>query len=324
MEGSTAPGTRTALPGLVLGALLIAFSPILAKLAVDFGRIGPIAAAFWRVALAAPVFWVVLRLTRHGPVVGQGRDAWTVLWPLLLPGVFLGIDLALWHWSFQFTPVANATVLANFSAVLMVVIGWLWFRERPTLLLILGGVIGLFGVIWLTLGTATPAVSAVAPTSFGDALALGAACFYAGYLLTIKNVRARFGVAPVMMLSSAATALVLLIPAALSPRAFFPTSWAGWLPVLGLALVCHCLGQGLIAFALQRLSAGFSAVTLLIQPVAAGLWGWVILGQALTAGQMLAGGVVLTGVCLARLGGTRKPRAQGEAADEPAAVSRGL
>jgi len=42
-------------------------------------------------------------------------------------------------------------------------------------------------------------------------------------------------------------------------------------------------------------------VTLLIQPVLAAVWGWLILGQALTAGQAGAGVVAITGITMARL-----------------------
>jgi drug/metabolite transporter (DMT)-like permease len=299
--GGVSGRASLALIALLTGAMAIAFSPILATLAVERGGIGPIAAAFWRVGLAAVVFWVWLwwrgeMRPRRGGLGGLAR-----FWPVMLAGVWFAADLAAWHWSFLFTPVANATVLANSSAVLMTLAGWLWLGERLSPVFVLGGAVALFGVVWLVLGTARPAVSHVMPTSFGDALALAAACFYTGYLLTIKRVRARFSVAWVMMLSSAAAGVGLLATAAGSGETIVPRTVTGWAIVGGLALISHVLGQGLISFALARLTASFSAVTLLIQPVLAAIWGWLILGQALTAGQAGAGVVAITGITMARL-----------------------
>lgn len=290
-----------ALGALILGACAIAFSPIFAKLAVDVGRIGPISAAFWRVGLAACLFalWLGARGELKTLVPKQDRLRWLAV--LMVPGLFFGGDLAVWHWSFEFTSVANATVLANFSAVLVALAGWLFLGERLNALVMIGGATALFGVIWLTLGTATPAVSDVVPTSAGDGLALLAACFYAGYFLTIKRARGQYAVSQVMGLASAAAAVVLLVMVVSAGEPLVPRNREGWSLVLALAVVSQCLGQGLIAFALARLTASLSAITLLLQPVLAAVWGWLILEQALTFEQALAGLVVVAGVVTARL-----------------------
>jgi drug/metabolite transporter (DMT)-like permease len=298
--------SRGALAALVTGAVLIGFTPIFAKLAVNLGGISPIATAFWRVGLAAPMF--VLWLWPRGELGGlwAARRSRRAMGMLALPGVVFVLDLICLHWSFELTPVANTIVLANFSAVLMTLFGWLVLGERPRALFALGGVVALFGVIWLTLGTATPAVSQIAPTSVGDGLALVTACFYAGYLLSIRHARHHFTVGQVMLAASALSAGPLLLVACATGGRVVPATASGWAMVLGLALVPQFVGQGLIALALPRLTASLSAVTLLIQPVMAALWGWVILGQALTAGQTLAGGVVLVGVFLARVASNPK------------------
>ena len=54
-----------ALVALLAGATFIALSPIFVREALAAG-VGPTAAAFWRVALAVPVLWIVYRL-KHGP-----------------------------------------------------------------------------------------------------------------------------------------------------------------------------------------------------------------------------------------------------------------
>jgi drug/metabolite transporter (DMT)-like permease len=72
--------------------------------------------------------------------------------------------------------------------------------------------------------------------------------------------------------------------------------------LIGLALVSHAAGQGLIAYALASLPAAFSSVSLLFQPVMAALFAWLLLSEALVPLQMLGGVIVLAGIYLARRG----------------------
>jgi len=96
---------------------------------------------------------------------------------------------------------------------------------------------------------------------------------------------------------------VFLFPAALaSGEQMLPASAFGWWMLVGLALVSHAAGQGLIAYALAHLPAAFSSVSLLFQPVMAALFAWALLAEGLVPLQILGGLVVLVGIYLARRG----------------------
>jgi drug/metabolite transporter (DMT)-like permease len=100
---------------------------------------------------------------------------------------------------------------------------------------------------------------------------------------------------------------VALLPVALlSQETLLPLNSQGWLVLLGLALLIHIGGQGLIAFALAHLPATFSSVTLLLQPVMAAIFAWLILTEALGSRQIVGGLIVLTGIFLARRGSQRR------------------
>ena len=103
-----------------------------------------------------------------------------------------------------------------------------------------------------------------------------------------------------MAWSSLVTAAFILPVALAAGESLFPTSLNGWLVLLGLALIAHAAGQSLIAFALAHLPAPFSAVSLLVQPVAAALFAWVLLAEPLGPLQILGGLVVLGGIYWAR------------------------
>ena len=81
----------------------------------------------------------------------------------------------------------------------------------------------------------------------------------------------------------------------------------GWLALIGLALVSHVSGQGMIAYALAHLPASFSSVGLLFQPAIAAVLAWIILKEPLGLWQAFGGTIVLAGIFLARQG-SRSPQ----------------
>ena len=105
--------------------------------------VGPTASAFWRVALAVPlaVDGAGARATR--PSAGAGRS-----WPLLAAaGLAFAGDLAFWHWSIQYTSVANSTLLANLASIFVTLAAWLLWRQRPSGQFLVGLALALAGVV---------------------------------------------------------------------------------------------------------------------------------------------------------------------------------
>jgi drug/metabolite transporter (DMT)-like permease len=289
-----ARGMNPALVALLAGATFIALSPIFVREALAAG-VGPTAAAFWRVALAVPVLWIVYRLKR-GPQVRR----YSGKWPLLLgAGLAFAGDLAFWHKSIQLTSVANATLLANLASIFVTLAAWIFLRQRPTRLFLAALALALAGVALLVHASLGFSATGLA----GDAMGVVTATFYAGYLLAVKALRDR-GEATLhlMAVTTTLTALLLLPVALATGEAFFPRTLEGWLILAGLALVSHAAGQGLIAYALAHLPAAFSSVSLLFQPVMAAAFAWVLLSEPLVPLQIAGGLIVLVGIYLARRG----------------------
>ena len=85
----------------------------------------------------------------------------------------------------------------------------------------------------------------------------------------------------------------MLAAALASGETMGTTQLNGWLVLLGLALVSHFAGQGLIAYAFGHLPATLTSLNLLLQPVFAAALGWVLLDQALGGQQLLGAAIVL-------------------------------
>lgn len=287
------PRAGLALLALLCGAVCIALSPIFVRVS----ETGPTATAFWRVALALPLLMPLYALygRRGKPDAREVRTRWL----LVAAGLAFSGDLFFWHFSVKLTSVANSTLLANLAAIFVTLAAWLLFRQRPSRMFLIGLVTALSGVAMLV----STSVKFSPTALLGDALGVVTAMFYAWYLLTVKGLRDRgAGTLRLMAVTTAITALVLLPVALATGEQMLPASAAGWWTLAGIALISHACGQGLIAFALAHLPAAFSSVSLLLQPVMAGVFAWVLLGEPLVGLQIAGGGVVLVGIYLARRG----------------------
>jgi drug/metabolite transporter (DMT)-like permease len=291
-----------ALLALFGGALAIGSSGIFVRLS----QTGPTATAFWRGALALPFLAVWAWLERRGASAPRA----TLREPLFIwAGVFFAGDLLLWHWSLLLTSIAAATLEANCAPLLVTLLAWLLWKERPRPAFLFAIALAFGGMLLIL----APKLGGGGHALLGDALGLGTACFYAGYILAVARLRTRHGTGIVMFVSTLVFT-VLLLPLALMQK-FLPDDAHGWWVLIACALSAQALGQGLIALALARLPASFSAVGLYVAVVAAAGYAWLLLGERLSPVQIVGGVVVLVAIALAR--NARRPAAAAPEAAVP-------
>jgi len=279
------PQNLLAVGALLLGAVAIATSALFVKVS----ETGPVATAFWRVFLALPFLWawsVIEQRERHGTSFASDRRL------LIAAGLFFAGDLAVWHWSIVLTSVANSTLLANLAPIFVTLAAWLLFRQQLSTKFLAGLATALTGMVVLIGGDFTLSGKEL----IGDALGVVTAMFYAGYQLTVTRLRARVATSTIMAWSGLFTVIVLLPIALLSGERMLPVTDIGWIKLIGLALISQVAGQSLIAYAMAHLPATFSSVGLLLQPVMAAVFAWILLGEAVSALQLVGGITVLIGI----------------------------
>ena len=114
---------RYAFPALLLANLFLAAGPWMVRLA----DVGPVAAAFWRLALALPFLaFVAIRQGRGRPFPG-----WAMIGACALGGLFFAADLAAWHEGILRTRLANASLFGNFASFLFAIYGFILLRRLP-------------------------------------------------------------------------------------------------------------------------------------------------------------------------------------------------
>jgi drug/metabolite transporter (DMT)-like permease len=276
---------------LVLGAAALALGGVFLR----HSELPPTASAVYRVALAIPVFFLLDRLSVRGEAAGAA-DAPAIPVRLVLVGFIFSGNLALYHWSMTLTTLANANLLANLAPIFVVLGARVFFGKRfkPGFLLgMLCALAGAFVLIGHRLDFGSRHMA-------GNLLGLLSAVFYGAYLLAVSLVRSQNRTMTVMAWSSVGT-LVVLLPLTLARgESLVPHTLHGVLMLVALALVSHVGGQGLIAYALARLPAALSSITLLVQPVIATVLGGWLFHEYLSPVEFAGAVVILAGIVIAR------------------------
>jgi drug/metabolite transporter (DMT)-like permease len=294
---------RPALTVLV-GAVAISFSGILFRLS----HTSPSTGAFFRCIWALPALWLITRWENRR----WGGRPMRARWFAWLAGLFLAVDLVLWHNSIEQVGAGLATVLGNVQVVLVGLIAWLLWRERPQNALLLAIPVVLAGVVLIS-GIAEHGAYGKNP---GLGAAYGVLCgfAYTGFLLALREGgRGIVGPAGPLFDATLAGAVGCLV-LGLAIGDLDPTpSWSaqGWLALL--AISSQVLGWLLIAISLPRLPAAVTSVSLTFQPVCSVLFAAAILSESPSELQLVGAAGILCGLVIASVG-RRAPVAEPELA----------
>jgi drug/metabolite transporter (DMT)-like permease len=280
----------------VLGALVIAFSAILVRLA----DVSPVTAAFFRCAYAVPLLAALawLEQRRNGPRPRRDR--------LLgfAAGTLFAADLIVWNYSIEAVGAGLATVLGNVQVVLVAVIAWAVLGERPSSRTLASIPIALFGVVLIS--------GVIGSGAYGDDPVMGAvyglltAVFYALFLLTLRQLGSadRSPAGPVFDSTVSAAICAGIIGLVFGGIDWVPDAEAqAWLIVL--ALSSQVLGWMLIATSLPKLPAVLTSIVLMLQPVTTVMLGALLLDEAPSAVQLSGVAIVLAAVAFATVGARR-------------------
>ncbi len=266
---------------LVAANITLAFGPWFVRLADT----GPVAAGFWRIALAVPVLLVVASALGQRPV-SQARGLWGVL---ALSGLAFAADLAAWHVGIHYTTLANSTLFGNAATLIYPIYGFLIARAWPTRHQSAGLGMAAAGAV-LLMGRSA---SLSSENLLGDLLCLLAGVLYAVYFITMARARTTMQPLPALAVSSALSAAPLLIAAVMLGEQVMPGDWG---PLIGLAVLSQIVGQGLMIYALGHLTPLVVGIALLTQPIVAATIGWFVYDERL--GTLEIVGAVLVAVAL--------------------------
>jgi drug/metabolite transporter (DMT)-like permease len=279
----------------MLGALVIAFSGILVRLA----DVSPSTAALFRCAYALPVLALIAGHERRRYGDRSGRDrrlAWAA-------GLFFAADLTFWHHSIAAVGAGLATVLGNTQVVFVGLLAWAALGERPENRSLVAIPLVFLGVILIS--------GVIGSGAYGDDPALGVVygvltgITYALFLLILRqgNTDERRPAGPLFDATLSAAIFSALGGIVVGDLDWVPGPESqAWLVLL--ALSSQVLGWLLISVSLPRLPAVLTSIVLMLQPVCTVFLGAILLSEAPSAVQLTGVAIVIAGVAVA----TVRPR----------------
>ncbi len=277
---------RFAFPAVLVGSTALAFGPWLVRLA----GVGPVAAGFWRLALALPFLFAIAAMTRQ-PVHWPDRKLAQLV---VFAAFFFAADLAAWHVGIHMTKLGNATLFGNVSSFAFA--GWgLWLARRwPSPLQAIALGLAAVGAA-LLMGSSFE----LSPRHFaGDLLALFAGLLYAGYLIAVERGRPALRPMTLLFWSSAMGAAMLLPLSLAFGEQVIPRDWTY---VLLLALGSQVIGQGLLVYGIAYVPPLIVGLALLTQPAISAFVGWMAYGETLSPLDWIGAAATAAALVLVRL-----------------------
>jgi drug/metabolite transporter (DMT)-like permease len=254
----------------------------------------PFTATALRFAVATPVLWLLMRLTRTAWPRPHWHDARLLLLQAVAGSVGYTVLLIL---GTRYAPAADAGVVAGTLPAVAALFAVVALGERPSRALLLGIVLATAGVLIITLPEARAAARGAGATAlWGHALVLGAVMCEATFILV--NKRLRQPVAP-LALSACMSALGLL--ACIVP-AWLEQPWLRPVPPVAVgAAVYYALVPGVLGFWLwfagsQRLAGAQASLMTAVMPVSALMLAAAVLGERVTTAQLGGCALVLLAV----------------------------
>ena len=279
----------------LLGAVCIAFSGILYRWAEVTPSTGTVFRALFGLPLLGLVAWLEHR--RYG-----GLPARTIRISAIA-GIFFAGDLTFWHHAIGAVGAGLATVLGNLSVLVVGVVAWLAFGERPNRATFLALPVVLLGIVLIS--GAIGGASYGANPGLGVVLGIACAICYASYLLLIRRggYDLRRPAGPVAIATVSTTVVAVVVGLVIGDLDATPSlSSLAWLALLGLT--SQSLGYLLISLSLPRLPAILTSIILLAQPVMTVGLSISLLGEAPSPTQLVGVALVIGGIAIASLGGS--------------------
>ncbi|WP_109512691.1 DMT family transporter [Pseudomonas ovata] len=287
---------------LTLGGLMLSLS----ALAVAFANIGAGGAGFYRMLFASILFYLLLKV-RKTPVLLSSLRAQMYT---ALAGVFLAIDLVLWHQSIYIVGPGIGSILTNCQVFFMTLLGLFLLKEKPSIYFVISICLAFVGLYLLLMPEMRSALG-IKGVVYG--VLSGLAYAICVYFLKVNTQLPDGGgdkIAQMLNLSLWA-ALVLLVYALLNNESLaIVDTQTLWMLIIYGVLV-QFVGWLLVNRSIGALSLGLAGLILLLEPVITYFIDITLLGKASSAVQI--GGALLTIVAV-YIGSIKPPQMAPDAA----------
>ena len=267
---------------LAVVGMVVAFS--LSSTLVKRAESPGVLVAFWRMVCVSVVWNAVLWTTGRHITMAHVRQAF-------LPGVFFGLNLAVFFAGATHNSVANAALIGSLAPFFIVPVGaWLFGEYIDPRALVFAALA--FGGVALVLLSAPPNGDA---SLEGNVFGVIAMLLLVAYVAATRQFRRDMDVTT-FMATICPIAAVAVLPLAVAHGGVFHMSGTGWTYMLILTFTSGVAAQGLLVFAQKTIQIGTIAIAQVAQPALAVVWSFLLLGEVVNERQIAGIAIVVTGL----------------------------
>jgi len=236
----------------------------------------------YRFVPAAVIVALVFRRRLH-TLDRRGWQAGTLM------GVFLTAGYILQTLGLEETSASNAGFITGLFVVLTPLLGAIFLRDRmPAVAWVAAGV-SAFG-LYLLSGTGGEL------NLRGDGLVLLCAVAFAGHILVTARAVAEHDVGALLVVQLAVCGAVCLAIAGAAGDIEVPRGATVWSALIVTSLVASALGFFVQTYAQQHAPPARTALILASEPAFAGLFGWLLAGERLSAVSWLGAALIVAAI----------------------------
>ena len=267
----------------MFGGVVVSFAPILYAIS----NANPLTGAFFRMVYALPFLGLIIWFRG----VGDSRSTNT-RFIAIIAGLFFSLDFLAYHSAVDWIGTGIGTLIGNSQVIIVTLMSWWLFGERPNLSILISLPIVMFGLclisgIWDDEPYGSHPVRGVIAGVF-------TAIFYSAFLIIYRFANRELAPATNLQFDSTvgcALGLLLLSFLPLQSIHVDPINFEPTLPVHGwlllLAILSQVVGWLAIAYSLPRLPASYTSFAILLQPTLTIVWGIVLLSESPSIQQVI-------------------------------------
>lgn len=274
---------------LLAGVVAISVSPLAVKL-VTFTAA---ASAFYRSFYAA-LFFFIFSLFRSQKSCTNSKN-WQI--PSIIAGLFLGIDLIVWHKTIIYLGAGPATFLGNSQIIFVTLFAALVFKEKIPLMYYVTVAVVMAGLFMLT-----PSSSGIVSRPYGFFLGVIVGFTYAGMLIALRYAKTLSGkdypeISSLAWVFGVSSLTIALYSFMFEPGCIANADYRSHAIMAATALFCQTVGWHLINNNIVKIPAHEGSLMLMMQPLLATVWGALLFSERIDLVQGI--GMVLTVAAIA-------------------------
>jgi drug/metabolite transporter (DMT)-like permease len=269
------------------------------------GHVSPLTLTFirWVVATVALLAFAWPQMVKHWPEI---RRHWRYIARMGFWGT--GLHNAFAYVGLQYTTATNGVILNSAIPILIILLGWVVYRDSLTRIQAAGVAVSMTGVLAVLTG-GDASVLAHLELNKGDVIVLAGMVFWAVYTILLREKPAELP-GFVMLTCCACVGVTLLFPMMLLEVAVFGGHAEFTLPTIGamlyVGLFPSFLGYIFWNRGVAEVGSNVAGIFVHLMPAFGSLLAWMFLGESIRLYHLVGIALILAGIALTTRGRSLK------------------